>query len=197
MKNSIGYKVKKGVSVRNILLISCLIAIIALFGIYIFNQKKQMVQAQAVPKPINTHAAIPLTAEQNFQLNNARDILLSGRIAEAREIYRTLAIQDIPEAMYEYGNLTLLNNADKTNCAEAIDYLKKAMRKGYVPAKRTVGLLYSFAADSLVLKQKGYQGCDLNVDIKRGSKLLMEATLEGDSTASLLLDELNLKYGMR
>ncbi len=99
--------------------------------------------------------------------------------------------------MYEYGNLTLLNNADKRNCDEAMVYLQKAMRKGYLPAKRTTGLIYSFAADSLALKQKGYQGCDFNADIKRGARLLMEATLEGDSTASLLLDELNIKYGSR
>jgi serine/threonine-protein kinase len=147
-----------------------------------------------VVPPLRT-TNIPLTPEQNFQLGNARTLLSSGRLAEARVIFRTLALQDIPEAMYEYGNLTLLNDSDEKNCAEAMSYLDKAIRKGYVPAKRTVGLLHAFAADTVALRQKGYLGCNFKVDISRGSKLLMEASLQGDSTASLLLDELNIKYG--
>jgi len=133
--------------------------------------------------------------EESLQLKKARSFLMNGRVEEARLIYKAMAIQEIPEAMYEYGNLTLLNENDKSNCLEAVEYLMRAASKGYVPAKRTLGFLYAFAGDSIALKQKGYQGCRFTYDIPRGSKLLMEATLKGDTAASILLDELNLKYG--
>ncbi|MEP7143630.1 MAG: protein kinase [Ferruginibacter sp.] len=144
---------------------------------------------------VATSNAYTPNEEENFQLKKAREFLVNGRVEESRLIYKALAIQEIPEAMYEYGNLTLLNDHDKTNCEEAMEYLKSAASKGYTPAKRTVGFLYSFAGDSIALKQKGYQGCSFTFDIPRGSKLLMEATLQGDSIAGSLLDDLNLKYG--
>ncbi|MEO6719691.1 MAG: protein kinase [Ferruginibacter sp.] len=139
--------------------------------------------------------SLPETEEQRFQLRKAKGLLTDGRIEEARSVYRSLALQEIPEAMYEYGNLTLLNNSDKDDCAEAMSYLKKASSRGHLAAKRTVGLLYSFAADTTSLQQKGYQRCRFNFDIRRGSKLLMEAALAGDSASGVLLDELNVKYG--
>ena len=97
--------------------------------------------------------------------------------------------------MYEYANLTLLNNTDRSNCAEAMDFMRRAAMGGYVPAKRTAGLLYAYALDTLLLKQRGYQGCGFTYDIRIGSKMLMEASLQGDSTATGLLDELNSRYG--
>ena len=97
--------------------------------------------------------------------------------------------------MFEYGNLTLLNENDKSNFAESVAFLRRAARKGYVPAKRILGFLYAYAGDSLALRQKGYLGCSFSYDIPRGSKLLMEATLQGDTTAGILLDELNDRFG--
>ncbi|MES2890439.1 MAG: serine/threonine-protein kinase [Bacteroidota bacterium] len=198
--SGIQYQRKKRMSagVRAALIAGCLVAILAVAAIFInaFSKNKE-VESNTVSTPIVRTANIPLTPEQNFQLGNARTLLTTGRLSEARVIFRSLAVQDIPEAMYEYGNLTLLNNDDPENCAEGMTYLNRAISKGYIPAKRTAGLLYAFAADSLALKQKGYFGCVFNVDVKRGAKLLMEATMQGDSTASTLLDELNIKYGSR
>ncbi|MBC8047688.1 MAG: hypothetical protein H7Y00_12900, partial [Fimbriimonadaceae bacterium] len=61
------------------------------------------------------------------------------------------------------------------------------------PAKRTLGFLYSFAADTIVLKQHGYDRCDFTRDISGGAKLLMEAMLHGDSASGRFLEELNVK----
>ncbi|MEJ7586749.1 MAG: serine/threonine-protein kinase [Ferruginibacter sp.] len=135
------------------------------------------------------------SAAAGLQLKKAREFLYNGRVEEAKLIYQSLAVQEIPEAMYEFGNLTLLNGVDKTKCAEAMAYLARAAGNGYVPAKRTIGFLYSYSGDSLALQQNGYNGCRFNIDISRGSKLLMEASLRGDSIASGMLDDLNLKYG--
>ena len=38
-----------------------------------------------------------------------------------------------------------------------------------------------------------YQHCDYEKDYQKGSKLLMEAVAEGDTTAKRLLDEINRK----
>lgn len=132
--------------------------------------------------------------EESLQLKKARTFLLNGRVEEARLVYKTLAVQEIPEAMFEYGNLTLLNESDKSNCQESLAFLQRAARKGYLPAKRTLGFLYAYAGDSTALKQKGYMGCSFNYDIPRGSKLLMEATLQGDTAAGVMLDDLNRKF---
>lgn len=185
------------ISVRSVLLGLCLIAIASVVVLFYMNQRTKKLQAAGAQATLVDRNTIPLTDDQSFQIKKASNLLLSGRIEEARQLYHSLATEGIPEAMYEYGNLTLLNDADISNCAEAINYLNRAAAKGYLPAKRTAGLIYAFAADTLALKQKGYQGCNFVFDIKKGSNLLMEATLLGDSTASILLDELNAKYGAR
>ncbi|CAN5708388.1 hypothetical protein BH11BAC3_BH11BAC3_30220 [soil metagenome] len=187
---------KKAVRVRNMLIILCLISIVAvvLFFVNSSNNKMKIEKQQQALTNAGIHA-VPLTEDQSFQLKKAGNLLAAGRIDAAKNLYKSLAVEDIPEAMYEYGNLTLLNNSGNANCVEAVNYLTRAAAKGHVLAKRTVGLLYSFAADKVVLKQKGYQDCDFVFDIKKGAKLLMEATLAGDNEASLLLDEINAKYG--
>jgi len=187
---------KVSISMRMMLLTIIFLAAIA-YGAYFFIARqptKTQVEKESTAAVINDNS-LPQTEEQSFQLKKAKALLLDGRIEEARSIYKTLALQEVPEGMYEFGNLTLLNNNDKGDCAEAMNYLKRAASRGHLPAKRTVGLLYSFAADTLSLQQKGYQRCSFAFDIRNGSKLLMEAALAGDSAASSLLDELNLKYG--
>ncbi len=181
-------------SIKNILIILLSVVVI---GFVIDLAYKGSNTASQKDQAIVTSASNKYTPneEENFQLKKAGNFLMNGRVEEARLIYKTLAIQEIPEAMYEYGNLTLLNENDKTNCDEAVAYLQRAADKGYGPAKRTLGFLYAFARDSIILKQKGYQGCSFDLDIPKGSKLLMEATLKGDTAAGILLDELNLKYG--
>ncbi|MCW3091229.1 MAG: protein kinase [Ferruginibacter sp.] len=178
---------------KNLLIFFLLLVVAALIVAFIFAQKN------AIPQQANaTDSALRSStpgAEEKFQLAKAKDFLINGRVEEARLIYKALAIQEIPEAMFEYANLTLLNSNDKSNCREAVEYLGRAAAKGSIAAERTLGFLYAFAGDSAALKQRGYQLCSINYDIPRGSKLLMEATLRGDTTAGSLLDELNLKYG--
>ncbi|MEO6232578.1 MAG: protein kinase [Ferruginibacter sp.] len=188
--------VKKVVRMRIMLIVLCLLSIIAVIGFFInsSNKKRMLENQQQTLANAGIHT-IPLTEDQSFQLKKAGNLLAAGRIEASKVLYKSLAAENIPEAMYEYGNLTLLNNSGNINCEEAINYLIKAASKGHVLAKRTVGLLYSFAADKVALKQKGYQGCDFVFDIKKGAKFLMEATLAGDNEASLLLDEINAKYG--
>lgn len=184
----------KKAGIKNIAIILLSLVVLGFVLNFLFFQKdvgQQNVSDKIMAAPAGTGPS----EEQNFQLKRAADLLLNGRVEEARLIYKTLAEQDLPEAMYEYGNITLLNDKDKSNCNEALAYLDRAAIKGYAPAKRTTGFLYAFAGDSLALDQKGYQNCGFNYNIPRGSKLLMEASLMGDSTAGVLLDELNLKFG--
>ncbi len=99
--------------------------------------------------------------------------------------------------MYRYGNLALRNSNENISCNEALDFITKAGNKNYVPAKRTLGFLYSFAADTIVLKQYGYERCNLTRNISGGAKLLMEAMLLGDSMSGRFLEELNEKISSR
>ena len=181
---------------KNIVIIFLALVLLGFIINLLFNKKYNLQQNDSAIITATLNKNIP-NAEESLQLNKGRVFLMNGRVEEARLIYKSLAIQDIPEAMYEYGNLTLLNENDKSNCIEAVDYLRRAAARGYAPAKRTVGFLYAFAGDSITLKQKGYQGCSFTYDIPKGSKLLMEAALQGDTAAGVLLDELNLKYGTR
>lgn len=128
------------------------------------------------------------------QLQNARYFLNNGKRVEALIIYNTLAKQEVPEAMYQYGKLGLQNLNLNITCAEAFSLIKRAEQKGYIPAKRTLGFLYSFADDREILRQNNYyERCSFGKNLSRGAQLLMEATLAGDTTASRLLDELNMK----
>jgi serine/threonine protein kinase len=184
---------KKFFSIKNVLIIFLSLVVIG-FIIDLALIKKNTAE-QKEKQSGTTRNTSMLTEEERFLLKRARDLLMNGRVEEARLNYKSLAMREIPEAMYEYGNLSLLNDNDKTNCMESVEYIKRAAGKGYVPAKRTAGFLYSFAGDSIALKQKGYQGCRFIYDIPKGSKLLMEAMLQGDTIAGGLLDELNLKFG--
>ncbi len=129
----------------------------------------------------------------NEQLQNAEEYLDNGRVDEALVIYRNLANVEVPEAMYRYGNLALINNNEDISCNQALDYLVKASNKDYMPAKRTLGFLYSFAGDTSILKQHGYDRCNFTRNISGGTRLLMEAMLYGDSMADRFLEELNEK----
>lgn len=130
----------------------------------------------------------------NGQLQNAGSFLNSGKTVEALIIYSSLSKQEVPEAMYQYGKLALQNINNNITCTEGFNLLKKAAEKGYVPAKRTLGFLYVFAEDKIMLLQNNYyERCTFSLNLKKGTKLLMEAALAGDATASDLLDDLNAK----
>jgi serine/threonine-protein kinase len=128
------------------------------------------------------------------QLQNAQYFFKNGKNVEALIIYSSLAKQEVPEAMYQYGKLSLQNLNPNITCSEAFNLIKRAEEKGYIPAKRTLGFLYSFADNKDLLRQNNYfERCSFGKNLKKGSQLLMEATLAGDTTASRLLDELNRK----
>ena len=132
--------------------------------------------------------------EIRTQLTDAQNYLNSGQLAEALFIYKNLSNLQVPEAMYQYGNLALQNMNEQIDCKQGFDLLIKAAGKGYTPAKTALGLLYSFANDENVLQSNNYYNrCEFTENVTAGAKLLMEATLEGDLTASRLLQDLNAK----
>jgi eukaryotic-like serine/threonine-protein kinase len=132
-------------------------------------------------------------ADVSLQLQDARMLMNGNELQEALYIYNYLADQDIPEAMYHYGNLALQGLNPEVNCEQALQYLQKASDKNYTPAKRTLGFLYLFAENADVLQINGYDHCQYEKDYSKGSKLLTQAVAEGDTTAKRLLDEINRK----
>jgi eukaryotic-like serine/threonine-protein kinase len=134
----------------------------------------------------------PLKRQITAQLQTAKTFLNSGKTVEALIIYSSLAKQEDPEAMYQYGKLGLQNLNHNVTCIEGFNLVKKAAYKGYTPAIRTLGFLYSFAEDKNRLQRNNYYDrCQFRQNLKKGAKLLMQATLAGDTTASRLLDDLN------
>ena len=94
--------------------------------------------------------------------------------------------------MFQYANLALQNKNNRIDCNNAFELLEKASNRNYLPAKTTLGLLYAFANDDVLLKQLNYYSrCVFPRDISKGAHLLMEATLQGDATAAQWLDKLN------
>ena len=94
--------------------------------------------------------------------------------------------------MFQYANLALQNKNSKINCSEAFDLLTKASDRDYLPAKTALGFLYSFANDDQLMKEHSYYArCVFTKDTYRGAHLLMEAAIEGDSTAAYWLDKLD------
>ena len=135
-----------------------------------------------------------LTEEEvSIQLNEARLLLNSNKTADAIKIYKTLADKGSDEASYQYANLALQNRHNGISCSAAFNQLVGLSNKGYTPAKRIVGFLYSFADDDPALLQNNYDRCNFVKDVARGSKLLMEAILTGDTAAQTYLDALNAK----
>ncbi len=146
-----------------------------------WTQKAQTAEVQ--PRPAAEDIAM--------QLDEAKTLLQNNDIKEALYIYSFLAEQQVPEAMYEYGNLGLHGKNANVDCTEAYNFVKKASEKGYAPAKRTLGFLYLFADNKEVLQISNYENCQYERNVFRGTKLLMEAVTGGDTTARRLLDEIN------
>jgi serine/threonine-protein kinase len=137
-----------------------------------------------------------LTAEDiTNELQKARSFVNNNNLPEALTIYKSLSDQQVPEAMYHYGDLALRNKNPEIDCKAAIELVKNASDKKYTPAKRTLGFLYLFAENRAVLQINNYHHCTYDKDLLKGSKLLMEAVLQGDSTAKKMLDELNINRG--
>ena len=130
--------------------------------------------------------------EINDQLKQARDFLDAGQVSEALYIYNYLAEKDVPEAMYEAGNLGLQKSNAQLDCGKSYEYVKKASDKGHVPAKRTLGFLYVFADNPEVLQINNYNGCSYERNVFKGVKLIREAMMKGDTTSQRLLEEIEL-----
>lgn len=194
---------KKGKGYINIAAILIpLIALGALVYIYLKYERPQQDSSKAKSDSINTDAVKPpaiITSHKNeeidTQLKYAAAYMKEGQYEPALVIYKNLVKKDVAEALYEYGNLAMQNINKNIDCREAIDLLQRAAQKNYIKAKTTLGFLYAFADQPEMLQQNGYNPCDLQKNITKGSRYLMEAMLEGDTTASILLDELNTITG--
>jgi serine/threonine-protein kinase len=180
-----------------------IIIIGVIFFVFVTNKTEPTTATEAFKKTSNegrfnaaktTNAAENHSAEVRAQLQNAKEFLSNRKMVEALIIYSSLSQRQVPEAMYYYGKLALQNKNQNITCAEAFDLLKKAADKGYAPAKRTVGFLYAFADDKEALQQANYyQRCVFSKNVAKGSSLLMQAMLEGDTAAARMIDDLNLK----
>jgi serine/threonine-protein kinase len=130
-----------------------------------------------------------LTEEQIAQqLQSARDLLKQNDIPGALTIYKKLSDQEVPEALFYYGDLALRNKNQNIGCEVALEMVEKAANKNYVEAKRTLGFLYIFAESPQMLKVSNYGKCQYQKDVPEGTRLLMEAVLSGDTTARRILD---------
>lgn len=127
--------------------------------------------------------------EINSQLQNARALIESGNTEEALTIFKTLSEYEVPEAMYEYGNLALKNKNNDIDCATALDLINRASDSDYAPAKRTLGFLHLFADNRDVLHLSNYDRCEYEKNVVKGTKLLMQAVVAGDTTASRILEK--------
>ena len=135
-----------------------------------------------------------LTPEDiNSQLADAHRLLDNNQVKEALYIYKYLSEQEVPEAMFQYGNLALQRRNEDIDCGKGLLLLEKASDMGYAPAKRTLGFLYIFADNKEVLQINDYNHCSYDRNVYKGTKLLYEAVTAGDTTAKRLLDELNLQ----
>jgi eukaryotic-like serine/threonine-protein kinase len=132
------------------------------------------------------------TDDIDRQLQDARRFMKQGQVAEAAFIYQYLSEQQVPEAMYEWGNIGLQRKTESIDCGRAYDLVKQAAEKNYAPAKRTLGLLYIFADNSEVLQINNYEQCSYERNVFKGSKLMVEAMMSGDTTAKRLVEELNI-----
>ncbi len=156
-------------------------------------KKSDLVSLDEWNRRDSAQQAVRLKQEDiNSQLQEGRRFLANNEVREALYIYDYLAQQGIAEAMYQWGNLALQRKNDAIDCKDGWGWIQKASNKGYVPAKRTLGFLYLFADSDEVLQINEYDKCEYERNVFKGSKLLSEAMLAGDTTAKRLLDELNM-----
>jgi serine/threonine-protein kinase len=134
----------------------------------------------------------PLTKiEINQQLQEARAFINNNNREAAFAIYRRLSEQDVPEAMYEWGNRALKSEHDQLDCDEGFDLVRRAAENDHTPAKRTLGFLYLFGQNKDVLRVSNYKRCTFERNVVRGTRLLVQAATEGDSTANNILNDFN------
>ncbi len=133
----------------------------------------------------------------NSQLADARKLMNSRKFSQALNIYGLLVVQKVPEAMYEYGNLGLQNRNENIDCSKAYTLVEEASNLGHIPAKRTLGFLYVFADNPDILEINNYENCSYKRDVFKGTRLLTESMLAGDTAAKRLIDELDLGQSLQ
>ena len=140
----------------------------------------------------STTPAKPSDAEVKRQLAEANGYLQENQLADALRIYNFLSTFNVPEATYNAANLALQGKNASLSCEEAVAQLKKTADAGYLPAKRTLGILYLFAENKAVLQIDGYTQCEFDKNFAKGRSYLTEAANGGDTTARQLLNQLNI-----
>ncbi len=133
----------------------------------------------------------PSAQDIRTYLSEASKLMEREEEEVAALVYGYLARHQVPEAMYQFGHLAIKGQNPELNCKEAINWMTGAIEKAYTPAKRTMGILYLYGENSEVLETYSYTGCDFDEDPAKGSRLLMEAALEGDLEAQRILTEYN------
>ncbi|WP_121357159.1 protein kinase domain-containing protein [Flavisolibacter nicotianae] len=134
----------------------------------------------------------PTQDEIKTQLTLAAGYVRTNQMEEALTIYNFLSTFNVPEALYQAGNYGLQGKNPSVNCTQALSLLMKASDAGYLPAKRTLGVLYLFAENPAWLQINNYNQCSYTKDVDKARQLLSQAANGGDTTARKLLDELNL-----
>jgi serine/threonine protein kinase len=159
------------------------------------NKEDMITLAEWSARNLNSKPPGDVLSEEeiSIRLNEARVLMNSNKVQAAVDIYKQLTDKNVSEAAYEYANLALQNKNNMISCNDAFNLLLRLSNNGYIPAKRTLGFLYSFADDDPALLQNSYDRCNFIKDLGKGTKLLMEAILTGDSTARRFLDDLNAK----
>ena len=132
----------------------------------------------------------PILTEEQIasELQRAKALLEQNNTAGALPVYKRLVDQDVPEALFYYGDLALRNKNQNIGCEAAIELVRQAADRNYVEAKRTLGFLYLFAENPQMLKVSNYGRCQYERDVQQGTRLLMEAVLSGDTTARRIMD---------
>jgi serine/threonine-protein kinase len=142
-------------------------------------------QRQLDPEPAPQLTKI----EINNMLQQARAFMESNNREAALDIYKTLSAEEVPEAMYHYGNMGLLGRNEFVDCATALDLVRKSSNAGYTEAKRTLGFLYLFADNNDVIEFRNYERCSYEKNVIKGTQLLVEAIAAGDSTSNRILED--------
>lgn len=134
----------------------------------------------------------PSTDDIKTQLTMALGYIRNNQLDEALTIYNFLTPFDVPEALYHAANYALQGKNPEVSCTQGFSMLSRASDLGYLPAKRTLGMLHLFAENGAWLQINGYSNCSYPKDITRARSLLTQAANGGDTTARQVLNELNL-----
>lgn len=137
----------------------------------------------------------PTADEIKTQLTLAAGYVRTAQLQDALTIYNFLAPLDVPEAEYNAANFALQGKNSSLTCEQALALLNKASDAGYLPAKRTRGVLYLFAENPAWLQINNYSQCTYTKDVDKAKDLLSQAANGGDTTARQLLNELRLNNG--